>query len=120
MHKIKSILQWMVIIVALILGFSLVKSITKIVGSDSKIADAAQKVNQLKRENERLSNELKNVQSVQFIEGEARDKLGLAKKGEIVVVLPDASTLRILAPHETEEQKTLPDPVWRKWLKLFM
>lgn len=118
-NKIKVILQWGIVLLALILGYSLVKSIIKIAGSSGKVEDARREVQGLKKENEDLNKELMAVQSVQFIEKEARDKLGLAKKGEIVVVLPDDETLRSLAPKVEEKTSSLPDPNWKQWLKLF-
>ena len=99
---------------------SLIKSISKIVGSNQKITDAGSSVADLKKENDRLSVELQSVQSPQFIESEARNKLGLAKKGEIVVVLPDPKFLKALAPKLEEENSTLPTPIWQRWLNLFI
>lgn len=118
-HKIKALLQWIILIIAFVLGFSLIRGIFKIVGSGGKITQAGQQVDELTRQNEGLKGQLANVSSVQFVEEQARDKLGLAKKGEMVVVLPDSTTLRMLAPKETEAEKKLPDPIWRKWVKLF-
>ncbi|CAN5294448.1 hypothetical protein BH10PAT1_BH10PAT1_7170 [soil metagenome] len=120
LHKIKSIIQVLILIIILILSLSLIKSISKIVGSNQKLVDASQKVQKLKEENAKLAKNLQEAESPQFVESQARDKLGLAKKGEIVVVLPDETTLRALAPKMESEKPTLPDPVWKKWLKLFL
>ena len=118
--KIKSIVRITVFVVAIVLGISLLKSITKITGSDSKVTDARNALDELKKENKDLMNRLAAVKSIQFVEQEARDKLGLAKKGEIVVVLPDEESLRALAPKETIEKDSLPPSNWELWLRLFM
>lgn len=118
-HKIKSIVKTGLLILALFLGFSLLKSISTIVGSNQKIIDANKKVLELEKEQKELNKKLSEVKSIQFIEQEARDKLSLAKKGELVVVLPDRDTLKSLAPHLPENKATLPDPNWKKWMKLF-
>jgi len=118
-HKIKLFIRLGFLIIALFLSISFIRSITKIVGSNQKITDARKKVDELQKENEELIEKLKKVKSVQFIEGQARDKLGLAKKGEIVVVLPDTDTLKSLAPKLPQDKVNLPDPNWKKWLKLF-
>ncbi|MDP3994252.1 MAG: hypothetical protein Q8P91_00270, partial [bacterium] len=55
----------------------------------------------------------------EYIEKQLRDKLGLSKEGETIVVLPDADTLRKLVPPIPGEEEILPDPNWKKWLKLF-
>lgn len=118
--KIKSILKWGILLLSLLLGLSLVKSIAKIVGSNQKIVDEQLAVTELEKEHEDLVRQLQAVKTSQFIETQARDKLGLAKKGEIVLVLPDEATLKSLAPKIKEEKFTLPAPIWQKWLKLFM
>ncbi len=120
LHKIQSFIQYLTMILALILAFSLIKSISKIVGSNGKITDAQNSVHELQKENEDLKTRLEAVKSTQFIESIARDKLGLAKKGEIVVVLPDESILKSLAPKLENQKYTLPVPIWQKWLKLFI
>jgi 2-phospho-L-lactate guanylyltransferase (CobY/MobA/RfbA family) len=77
-------------------------------------------VKELQRENRKLKRDLQEKESEEFIEKELRNKLNLAKKGEIVVVLPDEEILRKLAPERVEEEEALPDPNWKKWLKLFL
>ena len=118
--KIKQFVQIALLIIGLILAFSLTKNILKINGSGQKITDAQTKVNMLQKENQRLKNELNQIQTPQFVEGQARDKLGLAKKGETVVVLPDDESLKLLAPKLEESQEKLPESNWQKWLKLFL
>ena len=44
----------------------------------------------------------------------------MAKEGEIVVILPDPETVRKFAPSIYTEEEPLPDPNWKKWLKLFL
>src|SRR5579859_8270177 len=118
--KIKSIIRIALLLLAFVLGISLVKSMTKIIGSGVKVSDAQNTVNELLRENIDLKNRLATVKSIQFVEQQARDKLGLAKKGEIVVVLPDTTILRALAPKEEVEKDSLPPSNWELWLKLFL
>ncbi len=118
-HKIKAFLQWGIIILGLILAISLIKSTLKILGSNEKITQASDEVRELEKENEILEKEFKGVQNVQFIEKEARDKLGLAKESEFVLILPDEETLRSLSPKMQEKMRELPSSNWEKWLKLF-
>ena len=74
-YKIKSLIKLTLFVFALILIFSLVKSISKISSSNQKITDAQSKVNELKKEQEELVKNLQIAQSPQFIESQARDKL---------------------------------------------
>lgn len=74
----------------------------------------------LRKENEDLKKKAEEAGKDIFFEKEARNKLGLGKEGEIIVVLPDDETLKKLAPKREEEEDVLPDPNWKKWMKLFL
>ncbi len=78
------------------------------------------KIAKIEKENEALQAQILESQSLEFIEKEVRDKLGLVREGETVVVLPDEDTLRKLAPQIHEDSSILPDPNWKRWLKLFL
>ena len=65
-----------------------------------------------KKKNEELKKILKSVQSPEFIEKQAREKLNMGKRGEVVVVLPKTENQR--PKIENEEL-----PNWQKWYKLF-
>jgi hypothetical protein len=83
------------------------------------IEEAQEQVDKLKEENQRLEEKIKEVRNIEFVEKQLRDKLGLAKEGEIVIVLPEDEVLRKLAPKIEEEEEVLPDPNWKKWMQLF-
>ena len=74
----------------------------------------------MKAENAALEAQIAQTQGSAFIEKQIRDKLGLAKTGEAIVVLPDAEILKKLAPQIPVEENSLPDSNWRKWMKLFI
>jgi len=106
-------------ILVITLTFSLARNITRTNKANLKIEEAKLRVEKLRNENEELNKKLENVKE-EFIEKQLRDKLGLAKEGEIIVVLPNEEILRKLAPNYTDEEETLPDPNWKKWMKLFL
>lgn len=101
------------------LSSSLVRSYQKVGRTKAVIEREKGRVEELKKENKKLEEDLTRVKSEEFIEVQLRDKLGLARPGEIVLVLPDAETLKKLAPRLEEEEEALPDPPWKKWAKLF-
>jgi len=113
---------WRYLILGLVALFliSLIRNVFRIRAASKKIDEAKGRVERLANENEDLKRQLALAQSEAFIETQFRDRLGLAKEGEIVVVLPDEETLRKIAPTTVEEEETLPDPPWKKWLKLFL
>lgn len=68
-----------------------------------------------KAKNEELKQKLSEVQSTQFIEKEAREKLGMAKEGETVVLMPNDKW-----PMLNDENKTTSNvPNWQQWWNLF-
>jgi cell division protein FtsB len=118
-EKLKNYLGYFLAFVGLLLIISLVRNILKISEVKNKIEKERNRVENFKKENEELERKLTETSGVEFIEKQLRDKLGLAKEGEIVVVLPDEKVLEQLVPKVPEEEETLPDPIWKKWLKLF-
>jgi len=112
--------SYIVLILALILSFSLVKNISNVKSVEKMISDKEAEVEEAKKETEDLEKRLEYIQSQEFIEKQLRDKLGLAKEGETVVILPPPEILRTFAPEYVQEDEKLPDPNWRKWIKLFI
>lgn len=110
---------YLLLFACFLFGFSLFKSIAKVKEAKKRIETAKTKVENLKQEEASLEVELKKVQSEAFLEKQLRDKLGLAKEGETVVILPDKKALQDLVPAVPEEEDTLPKPVWQRWLDLF-
>jgi cell division protein FtsB len=97
----------------------LVRNISKARRVHEEIREKQEKVDKLKTENEKFKKRLEEVTSDEYIEKQLRDSLGLAKEGETIVVLPDKETLKNLVPHIEEEEDVLPDPNWKRWVKLF-
>ena len=118
-EKLKVYSNYLLIFLFLLMFVSLIRNILRVVESNKRIEKAQDQVERLKKENEELEEKLAVTRSEGYIEKQLRDKLGLAKEGEIVIVLPDEKILETLAPSLEEEEETLPDPNWKKWLKLF-
>jgi cell division protein FtsB len=106
--------------VSVLLLISLLGSISRMKSVGLKIDREKEKIEKLKKENEELQKNVEIARSEEFIEKQLRDKLGLAKEGEIIVILPDSETVKKFAPKIDEEEEILPEPNWRKWLKLFL
>ena len=118
-EKIRNYLGYLIIFLFLLMAISLIRNILRISQAKGRVETAEERVSQLKEENERLKSELENIESEAYVEFQAREKLGLAGEGEIIVVLPDEEVLRKIAPKIYEEEETLPDPTWKKWIHLF-
>ncbi len=71
----------------------------------------------LQQENKELKNELAKVESKDYIESVARDKLNMAKPDETVVIIPKETIQKIADAKKPQEEPKLPN--WQGWLNLF-
>ena len=102
------------VIVCLITINNLVRSIYSIWQKEKLATDAEKQLNYQKEENERLKSELSYVQTQEFIEKQARDKLFMTRPNESVVLSSEDQGPENLANNKGENK-----PNWRKWVELF-
>ena len=117
--KFKNYQKYLLLLLCIVFALSLVKNIARIKNAQIRVEKMKERVDKLQKEKEELQIKVEEAKKQEYIEKQLRDKLGLSKEGETIVVLPDADTLRKLVPPIPEEEETLPDPNWKKWLKLF-
>ncbi len=86
-----------------------------------------QRVEQLRQENRRLSDELDYLRSDEYIEKVAREELGLVRPGDVAVAIiqpNDRKGDQALAPTPTPSPTPTPRqqdiPNWQRWLALFV
>ena len=117
--KLKKYLNYILLFLAFLFIVSLIRNILRINRANKEILRAEERVDEAIAENNELKVKVEELRSPEFQEVQLRDKLDLAKEGEIVVVLPDEEVLRKLAPKRIEEENILPDPNWKRWMNLF-
>lgn len=82
---------------------------------DSSVLDKLEREYRNKQNhNKFLQEQLKYVKTQNFIERESREKLGLVKKGEVVVQEKLESSI------QAGIEESLSKPNWKQWLELFM
>ncbi len=116
---IEKFLNYILFIFVLFLFFSLIRGVFKLSDSDKKIKEAEHRLRELEEEKKDLESKLSMIESEDYLEKQVRDKLGLVREGEIVVILPDAEIVKKFAPKIEENQEVLSEANWKKWLKLF-
>lgn len=117
MKKLKKIV---VLVVIAFVVMTVSRGVFRLISSRSKVEEARDKLAQVQKEQEELKAELEKVSSGYYKEEQLRDKLGLAKEGDIVIVLPSEDVLRRLSPRIFEmEEQNVSEPNWKKWAKLF-
>ena len=118
-NKITPYLTYLSFFVGFLLFVSIVRNIQKINSAGLIVKQEEEKLAKIEEENRELEKRLSQAKDEYNIEKQIRDKLGLAKEGEIVVILPPPEVLRKFAPEDREEEEVLPDPNWKKWARLF-
>lgn len=108
----RKLILFLAIMVIVFWGFNSAQRILALRATSKKVEAAGEQLEKLKRENADLKNELEYKKSNEFAEGEIRNKLGLAKKGEAVVVIP-----RKEESGDTNEDVKMAN--WQKWWSLF-
>lgn len=105
------------IIIIFILSLNIIGQIVTTLKSGERVEKATEALHQLEQENKQFKKRLEEVKSADFIEKEARNKLGLAKEGEVVVIIPDEKIDLILGNNKKEEKPRLPN--YLGWWKVF-
>jgi len=119
-NKAKKLIGYATWILVLFLMISTIRNIARVRAINGFVQTEKDRLEQMKEDNARLQAQIAQTQGDAFIEKQIRDKLGFAKTGEAVVILPDPEILKKLAPQMPVEENSLPDPNWKKWLKLFI
>ncbi len=65
--------------------------------------------------NIRLNKELDEAKTPEFVEREARDKLGMVKEGETIVIMPNIQYPISNIQNNSQDEKM---PNWKKWWRL--
>lgn len=114
--KVIGYASWAIVI---LLTISTVRNIERALNIKKQVQDERDKVAKMEVENAQLQTQINEAQGQDFIDKEIRDKLGLSKEGETIVVMPDEAILKSLAPPKETNIEILPDPNWKKWEKMF-
>ncbi len=109
----KKILFFAAIIVCIIVIKGLSRSIYELWHKQDVVVSARLELEGEKKENERLKRQLVLVETQEFIENEARNKLFMVKPGEEGVIVPKELI------EKKEKKETASVAVWRQWLNLF-
>jgi len=112
----KKILFFIILASSIIIINNLVRSIYTLWQKHDLVTLAQKELSGQKQENQRLKSQLSHVQSKEFVEEEARNKLFLIKPGEQEVLIPE-DLIRGTSSPSAQAKKD--DPNWKKWLQLF-
>lgn len=106
-------------IAAVFVTYSLLSQIIDALKSGERLSTEAESLYKLEARNKELKKKLMEIKSPDFIEKEARNKLGLGKLGETVVIIPDEKIKEVLQASASAKEARLPNPLgwWRVFFK---
>lgn len=110
---------FLIIITVLVLT-SFIKNINTLTVSKKRLDDAQKKVASIKDQNKELRENLENIHNSYYQEKQLRDKLGMSKEGEIILVMPSDEVIKSFAPKKPEVEIVQLIPNWKKWANLFI
>lgn len=113
----RKIVKLLVLLLGIYLVVGLSRDLYNLIRKGERTGEMEGKVKELSLRNLELKEELEYVESEKFAEKEARDRLNMAKEGEVLVVLPED-----FAPPDFQKPKVSDEDLanWQKWLKLFL
>lgn len=114
---IKKIIPIAIIGVVLIIAYNLLMQITDALRSQERLSAQVEAVYHLELTNKQLKNKLSEIQSEEFIEEQARNKLSLSKLGETIVIIPEDILKLVMGASASAQVERLPN--WLGWWKVF-
>lgn len=109
----KTIFSIVIVLILLVIIRNIVSSILQTQANSTIVDDLKTQYTNEQKRGEFLKQRLYYVQTNDFIENQAREKLGMALPGEHIVLAPPATTSAL--PTVTRESQAN----WEKWWQLF-
>ncbi len=110
---LKKIFAFIVIVFLLIVIKNMITSIFELQNNSQIVSRLKNEELEQKKREQFLNEQLYYVKSNEFVEKQARERLGMVKEGEYIVLAPPSSSDN--NPTETKENT----PNWKKWLEMF-
>lgn len=116
--KFRRIFLIILVFISLFFIYGLTRQISGALEAGKRLDKAAEELSQLQDENRRLQGKLEDVQRIDFVEGQIRDKLNMSKPDETIVVIPKSALDEILISDNKQKEPVLSN--WQRWLNLFI
>lgn len=111
--------RWIIICVSIFMIISLSRSVVDLWERRKIVKEEEKRLVQIEKRHQELMEKLKTVQTPSFVEKEARERLGMAKEGDTVIImdasgLPPDERIGILSQDQPGDM-----PNWKRWWGLF-
>ena len=108
--------EWLIVVLGLVVAARQGSSVWRVWRSGEQVRLAQTQVRQEEEKNQSLKARLAEIDIPEFIEKEAREKLGYSKEGETILILPDQNA-------NPKSQISIPTddrPSWKQWWDLYI
>jgi cell division protein FtsB len=113
-------IHWIIVLVSIFMIISLSGSVMDLWGRRTVVEKERERLIQLEKKNNELTKKLEMVQTTAFVEKEARERLGMAKEGDTVIIMDDSSTLPSGKSGMTITNTSSGQlPNWKRWWQVF-
>jgi cell division protein FtsB len=112
--------QWFFVVFLVISGLMLVslyKGISDLTGTKDRFEKAEAEVARLEEKRQIIEEQISGSSQEIVKEKVIRDELGLAKPGEIVVILPEDIGETALNSNQNQKDQQIPN--WKRWTQVF-
>ena len=103
-----------VLIICIVIAVGVLRSVYALSQKRGIVGERQKALTELVRKNKQLQEDLREATSPAFIERAARDKLGLVREGETVVIMDKTATISADVQKNPQEV-----PSWKQWWSLF-
>ena len=112
--KLKRWKEWVIVLGLSVMAVRTGQNVWRLWKAGDRVSEARSVLAEAEVENKKLKARLEEVQSPEFVEKEAREKLGYGREGEVILMLPKQNEESSFAK-ATEDK-----PNWRKWWDLYV
>lgn len=106
------IVQFLVFVVSLGLCLSAIGTILDLWHRKDIVSTRQTDLTTITKENQKLEQQLQDTKSSDYVEKIARNKLGMVKDGESIILLPEVGS-------KPQVQQEITEPHWKIWWRLF-
>lgn len=110
------ILQILIIFGCIMAIIGLTRSVIELRGRSNMAEERQSELDKVKKENAELKKRYEEVQTPEFVEREIRERLGLVKEGETLVLVDKNRSPQSEQPVSNFDPQL---PNWKQWMKLF-
>jgi cell division protein FtsB len=85
--------------------------------AEKRLEEELDRVADLQRKNEEYKQKLSQVNTIEFIEQQARNKMNLSRPNETVIIIPNQQLQAVISMDTRPDDPQVPN--WQGWLRLF-